>query len=984
MGIELSTLFTVGVLYLCALFAIAWLTDRDIIPRKLAGKPVVYTLSLGVFACGWSLFGMTAVAEGHGYGYLAYFAGTSALFLFAPLLLLPLLDICRRMQFTSLADLLAYRYRGTAVGALVTAGMIAAAMPLMAAQIRVVSNLASLLGNLQPREAAGGSTALAFAAAIAVFAILFGARPISERERHDGLVVTMAFESLVKLAAFGLIGVLAVRAAFGDAAGLGSWLADNPVATRMLAASRDSEIHVLALMFLGAATGLPHLLHMALHENPSMRAVMRASWGFPLFLLLLSLPILPLLWSGIRLGVSSPAEYFAAGIGVATGSHFIAFAAFIAGLSAASSTIIVTALALASMSLNNFVLPLYRPGGGRDLYRGLEAIRSMLIGLVILSAHIFYTAFAHRSSLETLGFSAFVAAAQFFPGILALLYWPGANRTGFVGGLVAGFGVWLMALLGPDRGHLAGAEGDLAALAVHGSHWGIAAVQSLLLNTAVLVGLSWITRQSAEEGEAARTCSAANPVAVPGQRPQLGSPLQFVTALEPALGEESARREVERALEDLGYGMDESRAFALRQLRDRIEANLSRLLGATVAMDVVASHLPAQARDGNSTPDELYLVDSRLDSQRRSLTGLAAELDAMRRFYRDTLQELPIGVCGIAANGEIVMWNHIIESMTGISAISVIGSTVAAMPEPWRSLLASAPSAGPAQSLPQKIALGNRMAWISVHATAAGSDAETRFVLLEDVTTNRVLQEELFHSERLASIGRLAAGVAHEIGNPLTGIDCLAQNLLAESADESAVEDGARQILRQTHRIGNIVGTLVNFAHHGSGAESPPEPLEPAYCADEAIYLVGLDQRGASVEFRNDCPRGLRIAGDGQKLLQVFVNLLTNARDASRPGGRVTISACRDGNEVVVAVTDEGQGISDALIDKVFEPFFTTKAPGEGTGLGLALAYAIVTGMGGTIAAESPVAGAGGGGTRMTMRFPECTGECLENPPTRG
>jgi signal transduction histidine kinase/Na+/proline symporter len=982
-GIDLGTLFTVGVLYLCALFAVAWLTDRNIIPAALAGKPFVYTLSLGVFACGWSLFGMTAVAEGHGYGYLAYFAGTSALFLFAPLLLLPLLGICRRMQFTSIADLLAYRYRGAAVGALVTAGMLAAAMPLMAAQIRVVSNIASLLGNVEPREAGSGSTALAFAAAIAVFAILFGARPISERERHNGLVMTMAFESLVKLGAFLLVGMLATQAAFGDLAEMGTWLEHNTAATGVLAATRSSETHGHGLMFFGAATGLQHLLHMALHANPSMRSGMRASWGFPLFLLLISLPVLPVLWSGMRLGISGPAEYYAASIGVATGSGVIAFAAFIAGLSAASSAIIVTSLALASMSLNNFVLPLYRPGGGKDLYRGLEVVRSILIGLVILSAHVFYTVFADRSSLETLGFSSFVAAAQFFPGTLALLYWPGANRAGFAGGLLAGFGVWLLALLGPDRGHSAGAGDELATL-VQGSHWGIAAVQSLALNTLVLVGLSWLTRQSQEEREAAQACNAANPGTPPGHRSQLRSPLEFMAALQPALGAENARLEVRRALEDLGYELTESRSFALRQLRDRIEANLSRLMGATVAMDVVANSLPSEAREASGASDDLYLVDSRLDRHRRDLTGLAAELDAMRRFYRDTLQELPIGVCGIHTNGEIVMWNQAVENMTGVSANAVLGSAVDALPAPWSHLLASIPTSGRTRSLPQKVELGERSAWISLHGTAAGADAETRFLLLEDVTGNRLLQEELFHSERLASIGRLAAGVAHEIGNPLTGIDCLAQNLLAESGDAPAVEDGARQILRQTHRIGNIVGTLVNFAHHGSGPEGIPEPLDPALCADEAIYLIGLDQRGHSVEFVNSCPQGLRIAGDGQKLLQVFVNLLSNARDASSPGGCVRIDARSEGDDVVVMVSDEGIGIPQGKIDKIFEPFFTTKAPGEGTGLGLALVYAIVTAMGGTVAAESPLNSATGRGTRMVLRFPACPQSAMENPPTRG
>ena len=973
MGIELGTLFLVGVLYLCVLFAIAWLTDRNVIPASLAGKPWVYTLSLGVFACGWSLFGMTAVAEGHGYSYLSYFVGTGALFLFAPLLLLPLLRICRRMQFTSLVDVLAYRYRGTAVGAIVTLGMIATSLPLMAAQIRVVSSVASLLGKVEPQDPAGGGTALAFAAAIAVFAILFGTRPISDRERHSGLVVTMAFESFIKLVAFLVIGVLAVHAAFGGTDGMHSWLAERPALTGALGrASGDSESHILMLMFFGAATGLPHLLHMALYENPRMRAVTRASWGFPLLLLLLSLPVLPVLWSGMRLGVNVPAEYYAAGIGIATNSSLICFAAFIVGLSAASSTIIVMSLALSSICLNNFVLPLYRLSGATDLYRGLAVVRSLLIALVILGAHVFYSTFAGRLSLETLGFSSFVAAAQFFPGTLALLYWPGATRAGFIAGLLSGFAVWLLALLGPDTGHLAGAVQASLPFAIESSHWGSAAINSLALNTLVLITLSWLGKQSPEEREAAQACNANNLSGPPGYRLQLRSPREFVEALQPALGRESAERQVARALDDLAFDAGESRPFAMRRLRDRIEANMSRLMGAAVAMDVVGSSFPHETRAAGETPDDLLLVDSRLDSHRRDLTGLAAELDAMRRFYRTTLQDLPIGVCGVNTSGEIVMWNHGIEKTTGIAAAAVIGSMLDSLPAPWAGLLGDFLASGNSRVQPQRVERGDSSAWISLHSSANESSPDARFVLLEDVTENRLLQEELFHSERLASIGRLAAGVAHEIGNPVTGIDCLAQNLLAESTDEN-VGEGARQILRQTHRIGSIVGTLVNFAHYGGEPTGAAGALEPAACADEAIYLLGLDQQGTAVQFRNECPRGLQIAGDGQKLLQVFVNLLSNARDASTAQGLIRIAAHAQGAEVIVEIIDQGCGIPEARLGKVFEPFFTTKSPGEGTGLGLALVYSIVTGMGGSVTAESPVDPRTGRGTRMVLRFEALT-----------
>jgi signal transduction histidine kinase len=241
------------------------------------------------------------------------------------------------------------------------------------------------------------------------------------------------------------------------------------------------------------------------------------------------------------------------------------------------------------------------------------------------------------------------------------------------------------------------------------------------------------------------------------------------------------------------------------------------------------------------------------------------------------------------------------------------------------------------------------------------------------VTENQLLQQELFHSERLASIGRLAAGVAHEIGNPVTGIDCLAQNL-AEEATDDGTRESAHQILRQTHRIGSILSTLVNFAHPGSSAGIVPEQLELAPCVDEAVYLLGLDRGARFVNFRNRCPPGTAVDADGQKLLQVFVNLLSNARDASTPGGEVVIEAQRENGFVVARITDQGSGIPTEHLAKIFDPFFTTKAPGQGTGLGLALVYTIIRDMRGEITVQSPVDEASGRGTLVTLRLPCAAG----------
>jgi signal transduction histidine kinase len=265
--------------------------------------------------------------------------------------------------------------------------------------------------------------------------------------------------------------------------------------------------------------------------------------------------------------------------------------------------------------------------------------------------------------------------------------------------------------------------------------------------------------------------------------------------------------------------------------------------------------------------------------------------------------------------------------------------------------------------------------WISLLRTATHDDPDgnhgDRVILVEDITEFERLEAELLHSERLASIGRLAAGVAHEIGNPVTGIACLAQNMTYES-DNDEIDAMARDILKQTNRVSRIVESLVNFSHTGSGSDKPRlAPCNLADCVDEAVHLLSLDTGAKPVQFHNACSRELVVLADSQRLLQVFVNLLGNARDACEPGGRVAVRADTVSGQAVIFVEDDGCGIPPELQSRVFEPFFTTKDPGSGTGLGLALVYSIMEEMGGSVDLTSPSDPSSQTGTRVRLQLPE-------------
>ncbi len=182
------------------------------------------------------------------------------------------------------------------------------------------------------------------------------------------------------------------------------------------------------------------------------------------------------------------------------------------------------------------------------------------------------------------------------------------------------------------------------------------------------------------------------------------------------------------------------------------------------------------------------------------------------------------------------------------------------------------------------------------------------------------------------------------------------------------VRESVEQILRQSKRIGNIVQSLVNFSHSGeSGLNRESFLLHEI--VSEAIALVRLSRAGKSVECRSSCPDDLMLAGDKQQLIQVVINLLTNACDASKPGDTVELLAFRVEDHVQMEVLDQGAGIPEDIQQAVFEPFFTTKRPGEGTGLGLSLVHKIIGDHNGTVEIDS----APGTGTRVVVQLPLTT-----------
>ncbi|MEY1663037.1 ATP-binding protein [Isoalcanivorax beigongshangi] len=973
MDYSLLQVFLIALGYLLFLFAVAWVTDKGWVPSRIVRHPAIYVFSLGVYASAWAIYGSIGFAQAYGYNFLAYFLGLSGAFMLGPILLAPILRLTSTHQLGSLADLFAFRFRSRMVGAATTVLMLLGMLPLLALQIKAVTESIQLLTGVADLR----RMALGFCVLIMLFAILFGARHATARQKHEGLVMAIATESVIKIVAFVAIALLGLFGSFGGLDALNQWLVDTPEALYTLYGPlKDNTWHTTILAFFVSAVVMPHMFHMTFTENLNPRALVTASWGLPLLLLVIALCIPIIIWAAMHEGLDSPADFFALALGGQIGYHG-ALLAYLAGLAGASGMLIVATLALSSMALNNLVLPVRRRGLDERLYRWLLWARRLLICAVLLAAYLFYLSTGNNHSLTELAVLSFVATLQFVPGLIGVLFWPAANRRGVLWGLYAGFLIWALMLFFPTMVPQWQPSWlyDLLRISGHSMNmqWHHITIASVLANALVFVAVSLLSQSSQSERAAADACiigSLRRPF-----RWELAatSVPDFVAALTEPLGPATAQREVTLALRDLGFNDGETRPYALRRLRDRVETNLSGLLGPAVAHQIMDDVLPYKAQKENESDEDIQFIEARLELYRDRLSGLAAELDSLRRFHRQTLLELPMGVISLGSDGEIIGWNHAMEQLTGVSALRITGSRLSDLGEDWSETLCRFAQGSATREPAAEVSLRGQQCVLSLHKSQVQGDLPAErsgglVIVIEDITDLHELEAQLTHNERLASIGRLAAGVAHEIGNPVTAIACLAQNI-DHDEDLADIRQTSRQIVEQTRRISRIVESLVTFSHSGGTPQHALNmPVDVQATVSEAIELLKMDPERRRQQFENHCPPGLAVRGDAQRLLQVFVNLLANAADASQPEDPVRVSAQAGEHSIDILVEDHGHGIPAELRDALFEPFATSKPVGRGTGLGLALVYSIIEDHFGSIRAESPIADQRG--TRFVITLP--------------
>jgi Na+/proline symporter/nitrogen-specific signal transduction histidine kinase len=513
--------------YVGLLFVLAYFGDRRARSNKKSflHSPAVYTLSISVYCTSWTFYGAVGNAARSGLEFLTIYLGPTLVFVGWWFLLRRLVRISHLQRITSVADLLSSRFgKSNRLAVLVTCIAVVGIAPYIALQLKAVTSSIQAVagasefgqGSLKGIDDVG--LAFGVAAGMALFTILFGTRHVDAKEQHHGVVAAIAFEAVVKLTALVAVGIFVVYVGggfeniFSQAAAIGiSMEAENTFDVRWLT---TLGLSVMAIVCL------PRQFQVTVVENSDENHLRVASWAFPAYMLLMSLFILPIAVFGLtRMPPGSNPDMFALTLPLSFGQDGLALFAFIGGFSSATSMIILESIALSIMVSNHIIMPLILrfssgSGDGQGVTSLLLIARRFSI-VLILSLGFFYFFFTRDSdALAPIGLISFAAIAQFFPSVIAALFWRDASLKAATAAIAAGFVFWVWCSFLPSFESVS----TQVALLLNEGPWGIswlrpeamfglegidplahAVFWSLSANVLTLTVVSLLTTQSALE-----------------------------------------------------------------------------------------------------------------------------------------------------------------------------------------------------------------------------------------------------------------------------------------------------------------------------------------------------------------------------------------------------------------------------------------------------------------------------------------------------
>ena len=997
MSLSSGLIAAVALAYMAIMFAIAFYGDRRSTPLPPRVRAWVYSLSLAVYCTSWTFFGAVGQAAEQLWSFLPIYLGPILLLVCAPWVLQKMVMISKQENITSIADFIAARYgKSQSLAVVVALICLVGVLPYIALQLKgIVLGVNLLIGaGADAMGTRAQDTALIVSLVLALFTIVFGTRNLDATEHHRGMVLAIAFESLVKLFAFLAVGAFVT---YGLYDGFDDLFDQAMLAPRLEQYWKETinwpSMVVQTGVAMMAIICLPRQFHVTVVENIDPQDLRLAKWVFPAYQAVAALFVVPIAHAGQKMLPSSVLpDSFVISLPLAQSHPALAMLAFIGGASAATGMVIVASVALSTMVSNDMLLPwlLRRNNAERpfEVFRQwMLSVRRVSIVVILLLAYVSYRLLGSTASLATIGQIAFAAVTQLAPAMLGALYWKQANRRGVFAGLATGTFLWFYTLILPIAANSLGwslsSFPGLAWLHSNPLHLPITpltqgVVLSLAGNFTLFAWVSVLSRTRVSEHWQAGRFIGQEISARPSARSMLAVQIEDLLQLAARfVGEERARQSFIRFAYRQGKGFNPNQN-ADGEWIAHTERLLAGVLGASSTRAVVKAAIEGR---------EMQLED---------VVRIADEASEVLQFNRALLQgaieNITQGISVVDQSLKLVAWNRrYLELFNYPDGLISVGRPIADIIR----YNAERGLCGPGEA---EVHVARRLHWMrqgrahtSERLFPNGRVIELignpmpggGFVMsFTDITAFREAEQALTEAnegleqrviartQELSQLNvalteakgvaesanqsktRFLAAVSHDLMQPLNAARLFSAAL---SHQDDGLSSEAQKLVHHLdsslRSAEDLISDLLDISRLENGKINP-FVLNELFDALGAEFKALAQEQGLKFRVRGST---LRVDSDIKLLRRILQNFLTNAFRYAK--GPVLLGVRRRKGELCLEVWDRGPGIAEDKQRVIFEEFkrldsHQTRAE-KGLGLGLAIADGLCRVLGHTLRVRS-------------------------------
>ncbi len=1010
---------TVFLIYMGFLFLIAlWVEKRAREGWSPANHPLFYSLSLAVYCTAWTYYGSVGMAASSGLLFLSIYLGPTVAIFFWWTLLRKLVRLKKNHRITSIADFISARYsKSQSLAVIVTLMALLGTMPYIALQLKAITSTFTLITSAAPPDSLSESILTIWirehigpivSLLMILFTIILGVRRLDPTERHEGMVAALAAECLVKLVAFLVAGVFVTYFMFSGF----SDISHQVTATLDSIGPRFSPLGLeegsylkwttYFVLSMAAILFLPRQFHVAVVENADENHIKTAMWALPLYLLLITIFVVPISLAGLVKGLPlRDADNYVLMLPLMEGKAWLSLLVFIGGFSAAAGMVMIASVTMATMITNHVFLPVVaRVRSLEFLKRNLLQCRWAAVAIVITTGYWFKYSIGESYMLANIGMMAFAAALQFAPPILGGLFWKRGNKVGATLGLLSGFLIWFYTLLLPSfvksgwLSHdflLEGPWGmtllrpealmglSLADPLSHTVFW------SLFCNVSLyILGSLVCARSEEEEGLAQEFTDVLHtiaPISRAHEREALIDLAEKSEDLENVLLQyfppQEARSMLAKCIERCGLaGREHISIVELVELQSEVEKSLSGAIGAASAYKAMADSIifnPQESRelsevyaeiltDLRITPGELkqkvdyyhereILLQQQAAALKEKVDELEREIAERQKVqkalqesesrYRSLVETMNEGLAIEDEQGIITYVNDRLCQMWEGSRDEIIGLTLLDFLEDGQREVVE-------EKLRRRFA-GEVVTCEVTWAGKEGSKIATFVSLVPYVNAEKHYQggfAVLTDITPLKALEREKANIismfAHDMRSSLVGIHGLGLRLLNKyaSMDDEKRSEYLQIINREASKLECLVDDFLEFSRLETGRLKLN--FSPTSIEKELLELYeAYCAKTAQAELHMELriDQALPVIhADGNRLRRVFTNLLDNAVKFSRPHSTITVEAREVDNGIEIKIMDEGVGIHPDDLPFIFDLFHRGKGDERKEGYGIGLA----------------------------------------------